>query len=66
MLAARELKDGFGLRLTERFIPPPPPAPPAKPDTTKLKAGPKILPTPVVNVPQKPVPKPPEPVLPKL
>ena len=66
MLAARELKDGFGLRLTERFIPPPPPAPPAKPDTTKPKAGPKILPTPVVNVPQKPVPKPPEPVLPKL
>ena len=33
LLAARELKDGFGLRLTERFIPPPPLAPPAKADT---------------------------------
>ena len=66
LLAARELKDGFGLRLTERFIPPPPLAPPAKADTKLAKPGPKIIPPPMVNVPQKPVPKPPEPVLPKL
>ena len=66
LLAARELKDGFGLRLTERFIPPPPPAPPQKADTKPAKPGPKILPPPKVNVPQKPAPKPPDPVLPKL
>ena len=66
LLAARELKDGFGLRVTERFIPPPPPVPPPKADTKKTKAGPKIIPPPMVNVPQKPAPKPPEPVLPKL
>lgn len=66
MLAARELKDGLGLKATERFIPPPPAAPAAKPDTKKTKSGPKILPQPTPKTPQKPEPKPPEPVLPKL
>ena len=66
LLAARELKDGFGLKVTERFIPPPPPTPPAKPDTKKAKPGPKIIAAPTVNTPQKPTPPPPEPVLPKL
>jgi len=64
LLAARELKDGFGIRVTERFIPPPPPAPPAKPGTPK--AGPKFINPPKENVPTKPAPKPVEPVLPKL
>lgn len=64
LMAARELKDGFGIRVIERFIPPPPPPPPAKPGTPKV--GPKFIQTPKENVPQKPAPKPPEPILPKL
>lgn len=64
MLAKRELKDGFGIRLVERFIPPPPPRPagaaePAKP-------GPKIRPEPTTPQPKVAQPKPVEPVLPKL
>ena len=66
LLAARELKDGFGLKVTERFIPPPAPAAVAKADTKKAKIGPKFIQAPTVNTPQKPAPKPPEPVLPKL
>jgi hypothetical protein len=66
LLAARELKHGFGLKVTERFIPPPPPAPKAKAEITKAKPGPKIIQTPPANVVQKTAPKPPEPVLPKL
>ena len=64
MMAARELKDGFGVRLIERFIPPPPPQPKAEPG--KNKPGPKILAEQQKNMPKKPAPKPPEPVLPKL
>jgi len=64
LLAARELKDGFGIRVTEQFVPPPPPPPPAKPGETKT--GPKIIAAPKENVPQKPAPKPVEPTLPKL
>lgn len=63
MLAKRELKDGFGIRLVERFIPPPPPA--AKADPGKTKPGPKILAEQQKPQP-KPGPKPPDPVLPKL
>jgi hypothetical protein len=63
MLAKRELKDGFGIRLVERFIPPPPPAP--KADPGKVKPGPKILAEQQKNKP-KPAPKPVEPTLPKL
>jgi hypothetical protein len=65
MLAKRELKDGFGIRLVERFIPPPPPAPPAVAAATK--PGPKIRPEPQAPAkPKAPAPKPVEPVLPKL
>lgn len=64
MLAKRELKDGFGIRLVERFIPPPPPTPPAEPG--KAKPRPKILPEQNNNPPTRPAPRPPEPVLPKL
>lgn len=64
MLAKRELKDGFGIRLIERFVPPPPPAP--KADPGKAKPGPKILAEQQKAQPKAPVVKPPEPVLPKL
>lgn len=64
MLAKRELKDGFGIRLVERFIPPPPPAPPQEPG--KAKPGPKILPERNNNPPPRPAPRPPAPTLPKL
>jgi hypothetical protein len=65
MLAKRELKDGFGVRLIERYIPPAPPAS-ANADAGKAKPRPKLLPEPNKAQPQKPAPKPPEPVLPKL
>ena len=64
LMAARELKDGFGIRVIERFIPPPPPPPPAKPGTSKT--GPKFIQPPKENVPQQPAAKPSEPILPKL
>lgn len=64
MLAKRELKDGFGIRLVERFIPPPPPTPKAEPGNPKPK--PKFLPEPQKAQPKKPAPRPVEPVLPKL
>ncbi|MFO1044203.1 MAG: vWA domain-containing protein [Planctomycetaceae bacterium] len=64
MMAKRELKDGFGIRLVERFIPPPPPTP--KADPAKAKPGPKLLPEQQKQQPKKPAPKPVEPVLPKL
>lgn len=64
MLAKRELKDGFGIRLVERFIPPPPPTPKAEPGAAKPK--PKFLPEQQKAQPKKPAPKPVEPILPKL
>ena len=64
MLAKRELKDGFGIRLVERFIPPPAAAP--KADPGKAKPGPKILPEQQKAQPKVAAPKPVEPVLPKL
>jgi len=65
MLAARELKDGLGIRVVEKYIPPPPPAPPAK--AADAKPGPKIINPPQPPQPQqKAPPPPPEPVLPKL
>ena len=66
MLAKRELKDGFGIRLVERFIPPPPPTPKSAEDPAKAKAGPKILPEQQKAQPKAPAPRPVEPVLPKL
>ena len=64
MMAKRELKDGFGIRLVERFIPPPPPTP--KADPGKTKPGPKILAEQQKAQPKVPAPKPVQPVLPKL
>ena len=65
LLAARELKDGLGIKVLERFVAPPPPRPPSANQGTP-KQGPKIIAPPQVNVPTKPAPKPVEPVLPKL
>lgn len=64
LLAKRELKDGFGIRIVERFVPPPPPQPKSE---AKAKPGPKILPEQQKPQPKAaPAPKPVEPVLPKL
>lgn len=65
VLAQRELKDGFGVKIDQKFIPPPPPAPPraaTPPRKTVLFAA-------EPEKPKKPEPKPappPKPVLPKL
>jgi hypothetical protein len=66
LLAARELKDGFGIRVSELFVPPAPPAPLAKPDTKKAKGSPRFITPPTKNLPQQPIVRPPEPRLPKL
>ncbi|MFN0196721.1 MAG: vWA domain-containing protein [Planctomycetaceae bacterium] len=58
--AARELRDPFGIKIIERFIPPPPPPPPAPPG----RNAPQFAPPP--PPPQTPVVRPPPPVLPKL
>ncbi len=65
VLAERELKDGFGIKIEQRFIPPPPPAPPqaaAPPAKRVLFAAEEAKKKPA---PPKP-PPPPKPVLPKL
>ncbi len=65
VLAQRELKDGFGVKIEQKFIPPPPPAPPraaTPPRKTVLFAA-------EPEKPKKPEPKPappPKPVLPRL
>ena len=64
MMAKRELKDGFGIRLVERFIPPAPPTPKADPGNPK--PGPKILAEQQKAQAKKPAAKPVDPVLPKL
>jgi hypothetical protein len=64
MLAKRELKDGFGIRLVERFIPPPPPRPAG--DKADPKPRPKFLPEQQKAQPKAPAAKPVDPVLPKL
>ena len=63
VMAARELRDGFGIKLIERFIPPAPPAPKNK--ETKAKPAPKFA-NEQQKVATKPTPKPVPPVLPKL
>ena len=63
VMASRELRDGFGIKLIERFIPPTPPA--AKNENTKAKPAPKFA-NEQKNVATKPAPKPTPPVLPKL
>lgn len=65
ILAQRELKDGFGAKIDQKFIPPPPPAPP-RAATPPRKT---VLFAPEPEKPKKPEPKPappPKPVLPKL
>ena len=63
VMAARELRDGFGIKLIERFILPAPPAPKNK--ETKAKPAPKFA-NEQKKVATKPTPKPVPPVLPKL
>ncbi len=63
IMASRELRDGFGIKLIERFIPPAPPA--AKNENTKAKPAPKFA-NEQKKVATKPTPKPTPPVLPKL
>ena len=68
MMAKRELKDGFGIRVIERFIPPPPPRPKVDaPQAAAPKIKPKFLPEmPKPQPKPAPAPRPVEPVLPKL
>ncbi len=65
VLAARELKDPFGIRIEQRFIPPPPPAPPRPPGPPPKQ----VLFAPEETKRPAPQPKPappPKPVLPNL
>jgi Mg-chelatase subunit ChlD len=64
VLAQRELKDGFGIKIQQRFIPPPPPPKPG----AKKPAAPKkkVLFPQKKQAPKKPVPPPKPPVLPNL
>src|SRR5581483_7440233 len=64
ILAGRELKDGFGMKVIERYVPPPPPAPPPKP--AERPKMPKFAPEPQKPSTAKPPAPPPKPVLPKL
>ena len=65
VLAQRELKDGYGINIQQRFIPPPPPPKPGakKPAAPKKKV--LFLPEQKIQAPQKSTP-PPKPVLPNL
>lgn len=64
VMASRELRDGFGIKLIERFIPPAPPTP-KNTDNGKTKPRPKFA-NEQKNTTTKPAPKPTPPVLPKL
>jgi outer membrane biosynthesis protein TonB len=67
VLAERELRNPFGIRVIQRFIPPPPPRPPASNNPPEPK--PQLLlapPPPQKSPPPKPQPKPIQPVLPRL
>lgn len=62
ILASRELKDGLGIRVVERFVPPPPPQPASNSTAQMTPKRPKFAPE-----PQPPAARPgPKPVLPKL
>ena len=63
VMASRELRDGFGIKVIERFIPPAPPA--TKNNDNKTKPAPKFA-NEQKKTATKPAPKPPEPVIPKL
>lgn len=66
VLAQRELKDGFGITIQQRFIPPPPPPKPSakKPAAPKKKV--LFQQEKKKQAPQKPAPPPKPPVLPNL
>ncbi len=67
VLASRELRDGFGIRVEKRFIPPPPPPKPgAKTAEPKPKLRPKFANETKPAPPPKPAAPKPPPVLPKL
>jgi hypothetical protein len=65
ILAQRELKDGFGIRVIEEFIPPAPPQPKNKKSPEQPKR-PKFAPEPKKAAPSGPPAPKPKPVLPKL
>ena len=64
VLAQRELKDGFGINIEQRFIPPPPPRPPGTNNPAPRKK--QVLFQPEPQAPKKPAPPPKPPVLPNL
>lgn len=64
IMAARELQYPFGIRVEERFIPPPPPAPRNTAQPAPQKPRPLFVPDPKKQAPPAPPPKPP--ILPKL
>jgi hypothetical protein len=64
ILAGRELKDGFGIRVVERFVPPPPPPSQSANQPQAAPKRPKFAPEPTKPA-ARPAP-PPKPVLPKL
>ncbi len=63
VMASRELRDGFGIKLIERYNQPAPATP--KGEAAKAKPAPKFA-NEQKNVTNKPAPKPTPPVLPKL
>lgn len=65
VLAARELRDGCGIRVTEQYVAPPPPPKPNNNPPPQPKARPKFAPEPPGPPPKPQAPKPP-PQLPKL
>ena len=64
IMAARDLQFPFGIRVEERFIPPPPPRPQNTAQPAPQKPRPLFVPEPKKQAPPAPPPKPP--VLPKL
>lgn len=64
IMAARELQYPLGIRVEERFIPPPAPASQSKAQPAAQKPSPLFVPEPKKQAPPAPPPKPP--VLPKL
>lgn len=64
VLASRELKDGFGIEIEQRYVAPPPPRPPARRNPARPKNKVQFAPEP--KKPTPPPPPPPKPVLPRL
>ena len=66
VLAQRELKDGFGIRIEERFVPPPPPPKPGTNKPAPKKKRVLFAQEAKKKTPTKPAPPPKPPVLPRL